>query len=146
MSKIIVRNVTVILSLVGMAAINATGCAFYGDKNVVTAMPRPTVASEKIHFFKPGRFISTGKFDDEHAKHELVPANPYTLAAFVSANQEFVDDHLLGTQWLDENKNACCVTFSKLNGKRRVYISRSDEDWDDDWWFVGVSGLKAFVS
>lgn len=136
--SVIVRGFSVDLTLIGMDAVNATGRVFYGDKSIVAAMPRATATAGEIHFFKPRRFNPTEKFDDEHSKRGLVPADPHTLAGFVSANQEFVDDHPLGTKWLDENGNVCFVTFDDWGGRRRVLFGQGDFDSHPDWWLAGV--------
>lgn len=137
-SGIITRDFTVDLSLVGMDAINATGRKFYGSKDVANSMPRATVANGMLHFFQTGRYTPVGELPQEANKRGLILVDPHSLSGFVSANQDFVDTHPVGTQWLDANGNVCYASFNRWNGERFAYVNQSDDDWLDYWWFAGV--------
>lgn len=138
-SEIIICDFTVALGLVGMVAIRLSGRQFYGDQSVVAAMPRATVARGKIHFFQVGRFVRPEEFALEHEKRGLIPADPYTLAAFNGANREFADTHSNGTQWYDAAGKFCYARFILWNNKRRVYVRRHDNIWNDRYWLAGFS-------
>jgi hypothetical protein len=137
-SGVIVRDFSVDLSLVGMDAVNATGRAFYGDKNVVANMPRATLPEGKLQFFQTGRYTPVGEVDAEYAKRGLRPVDPHTLCAFNAANPEFADTHPNGTQWKDIKGNFCCACFDRSSGERGVFVLQFDVVWGDDWWFAGV--------
>ena len=139
MSEIMSYEFTVDLNLVGMDAIRASGCQFYGDESVVAAMSRATVARGKIRFFKAGRFVPAHKKEAECAKYGLKPVDPHTLAAFNMANPEFADSHPNCTQWVDEEGKLCCAFFYGRHDVRYVRVHRNIGAWDDRWWLAGVS-------
>lgn len=137
-TNILVRDFTVDLNLVGMAAINATGRVKYVNDRVVANMPRATVSEGKLHFFQTGRYTTVAQVEAEYSKRGLVAVDPHTLCAFNAANPEFADERPNGTQWKDANGDFRYATFSRWNGERSVDVLRSDRGWNDGWWFAGV--------
>jgi hypothetical protein len=124
-------------SAIGMNAIRATRRAFYGDKQVVKAMPRAVTSSGKIFFFQIRQYIPVSQIVGETTKRGLVLADPHTLAAYNKANSDFVTLHPNGTQWIGENGKVCYATFRRSDDKCNVHVSRDDGGWLEGWWFAG---------
>lgn len=137
-SGMIVHDFAVDLTLVGMAAINATGRTKYVNDHVVETMPRATVPNGKLHFFQTGRYTPAAEVEAEYSKRGLVAVDPHTLAAFNAANPEFADERPNSTQWKDADGGFCYAGFSRWLGGRRVHVDRGDDDWSGFWWFAGV--------
>ncbi len=137
--NIIIRDFVCDTDLIGMDAINATGCKKYVTDSMVEAMPRATLQSGQIHFFKVGTTLKVGQPAQEAAKRGLRLVDPHTLAAFNAANPEFADTHPNGTEWDDASGNACCAAFDRWGGGRSVSVGRNDNFWYGSWWFAAVS-------
>jgi hypothetical protein len=133
----ITRDFTVNPALVGMAAINATGCKQYVTERVAQAMPRATDESGQIHFFRVDMILEVGQPALEAAKRGLVIADPHTLAAFNAANPEFAGTHPNVTVW-DKNGYACYATFTGRGSKRFVSVRQGGYHLGGSWWFAGV--------
>lgn len=138
-SGLLIREVVVDLSLIGMAAIDATKSIKYIIESVVTSMPRATAATNRLHFFQTGRYTSVAELEAEADKRGLTLVDPHTLAAFNAANPEFADTRPNVTQWKDQKGNFCYALFYGSRGERRVRVYRHDHGWDHGWWFAGVS-------
>ena len=137
-SGIIVRDFTVDLTLVGMAAIEATGRAKYVNADVVASMPGATAPEGKLHFFQTGRYTPVAEVKAEYSKRGLVAVDPHILCAFNAANPEFTDERRNGTQWKDAKGDFCCAAFRRCGDGRFVSVDRSDDGWSVGWWFAGV--------
>lgn len=137
-SGIIIRDFTVDLSLIGMAAIEATGRAKYVNDYVVETMPCATLPEGKLYFFQTGRYTPVAEVEAEYSKRGLVAVDPHTLAAFNAANPEFADERPNGTQWKDADGDFCYATFHGWSDGRYANVDQGDGDWDDGWWLAGV--------
>ena len=94
-------------------------------------------------FFKPdlsqhNDFISDDDLEKEFELRGLKPADPVSVAAVNEADPAFADEKPHGTHWKDAKGNWYYAAFFRWNGKRRVDVDRSGNDWDDRWWFAGV--------
>lgn len=137
-SGIIVRHFVVDLSLVGMAAIEATGRAKYVNADMVASMPGATAPEGKLHFFQPGYYTTAEKVEAEYSKRSLVAVDPTTLCAFNAANPEFADTYPNGTRWKNADRDFCCVCFYRRDGERRVAVYPFGPAWFGDYWLAGV--------
>lgn len=136
-SDLIVRRVTVDRSQSPQQVLDATGRAQYTDKDVMATMPGGEGAEIEVFFFNLGRYISDADLEREYDLRNLKP-DPYAQAAVNEADPAFADEYPNGTHWKDANGKWCFAAFSRWDGKRDVDVYRSDDVWDDSWWFAGV--------
>ncbi len=137
-SNLITRVVTVNRKRSGKEALTATGRNQYVDDSVVVQMPNGTTEETEVVFFKLGRYVSDNDLDKEYELRGLKPADPFSLAAVNEAAPAFADEHPNGTHWKDKNDKWCYATFFRWIDGRSVCVFRSDDGWNDDWWFAGV--------
>jgi hypothetical protein len=137
---ILVRDVTVDLSLTGMDAIRATGRKFYGSEHLANNMPRATYQGGQIHFFKVGKWINKhGPLIEAKRRGFSAMANPHSLAAYNAKHPEFADTHPNATTWPgDEQDEVCYAAFRRWHGRRDVDVSQGGNVWFDDWWLAAV--------
>jgi hypothetical protein len=124
-------------------ALAATGFAQYTDREVVKNMPKAPADMAEIVFFKPDLSGRNGYISDDDLEHEyelrgLTPADPISVAAVNEADPDFADRAHHGTHWKDADDKWNFAAFDRWLGKRRVLVNRSDDAWDDCWWFAGV--------
>ncbi len=111
----------------------------YADKDVLKNAPR-SKKEQKLEFFKVGYFISDDVLEQEYKKRGLLPADPYTLAAWCEKNQE--KDTFYATHWKDNGW--CFAAFGSWRGGRRVRVRRGG-GWDDRWSFAGVPEVASVL-
>lgn len=138
-SKLIFRTVKVDRSLIGKAALDATGRRQdVDDKKVVATMPQGKGDEVELIFIKNLCFRTDPEVNQLLGEHGLVPADPHELAAFNAANPEFADDHPNATHWLNSTGEWCFICFHRWDHDGRdVYVGRNDGTWDGCWWFAG---------
>ena len=136
--SVIVRRVTVDLSLTAKQALDATGRVQYVNDSVVAEMPRGTSTQVEVHFFKLGRHVSCADLVKEYELRGLEPVDPFTLAAINQEDQAFADTHPNGTQWTDAKGKVCCGAFDAWGDERDVLVRQNDDAWGALWWFGGV--------
>lgn len=140
-SNLIIRRIAVNRKREPKTAIAATGRAFYGNQDVVKAMPRGTGTEADVVFFKldlGGGYISDADLDKEYELRGLVPADPFSLATVNEADPAFADDHPNGTHWKDSSDKWCFAAFGRWRDERVVGVSRRDRGWLGSWWFAGL--------
>jgi len=139
----IVRTVSVDRSRTPEQALVATGRAQHTDSKVVATMPKGNSEEVKVVFFKVGKFVSDDDLEKEYAGRNLVPADPFSLAAVNEAYQAFADKYPNGTHWKDDNGNWCFAAFVRWDDERDVYVRRNAYDWGGGWWFAALASTKA---
>jgi hypothetical protein len=137
-TEVITHDFIIDLSLIGMAAINATRRVRYVNRRIVGTMPHAAVASGKLHFFPTTREMSAQELPLEADKYGLILANPYILAGFVSANQDFADSYPVATQWWGKNGAPCYFIASRWIAERRVGVGQVKNNWHAHWFIAGV--------
>ncbi len=144
-SNFIVRKVTVNRSRTRQEALDATGRKQYTDRKVVDSMPNAKADKVEVAFFKLDLSKRNGYISDDDLEKEFnlrgfKPADPISVAAVNETDSAFADEHPNATHWKDVNGKWCYVAFSHLGGGGRcVDIARSDDGWDDRWWFAGLA-------
>lgn len=146
MSNRVVRTVTVNRTRSAREALKATGRTLYATDSVVDAMPQGIGEIMEVVFFKRDRYLSDDELEKEYEVENLMPADPFSLAAVNEADPAFADTHPNATHWKDAAGKWCCAAFCRFDGERSVDVDRSDYDWRDYWWFAGfrksASGLE----
>lgn len=143
--KVIVRRIPVDRSRSPQAVLNATGRKKYVTDSVVVTMPKGQGGEVEVHFFKPDKsaYNENGWINDEgveqqFALRDLVPVDPYSLAAVNKSDPGFADEYPNATHWKDENDKWCYAAFYRWSGERGVSVYQSDDGWNDYWWFAGL--------
>ena len=123
-------------------AIDATNRKLYLDRKVVVSMPRGGGDEVEVFFFKPGRYLTDADLSREYKLHELIPVDPYSLAAVNEADSAFAFTRPNATHWKDGDGKWCYIAFlsasPELEDERRVVASSDNVVWSDDYWFAGV--------
>ena len=136
--SVIVRRVTVDLSLTGQQALDATGRKQYANPTVLAEMPRGTSTEVGVHFFKINSYVSCADLVKEYELRGLEPVDPFLLAAINQVDPAFADAHPNATQWTDSKGKFCCAIFDCWHGERRVRVGQGGDVWLGDWRFGGV--------
>lgn len=135
---IIVRTTTVNRSRSPKQVLDATGRRQYTNSSVVESMPKGEGDEVEVVFFNLGCWISNDDLEKEYEKRELIPVDPYSLAAVNEADPNFTNEHPNGTRWKDSNNKWCSAAFSHWVEGRDVFVDRHDRAWDSYWWFAGL--------
>ena len=145
-SNQITRRVKVDRSRTPQEALDATGRKQHTNHRVVSAMPHGEGEEVEVVFFKLGRYISDADLEQEYDTRDLIPADPYSLAAVNEADPAFADTYPHGTHWQADGK-WCFATFHRWgDDEREVNVDRYAHAWSVHWWFAGLrksSGLES---
>ena len=122
-----------------------TGCSVKADDAVLATMPHGSGDKAHLYLFHVGRPLDGGEMDNEYEIRGLVPADPYTLAAFNQINPEFVEEHPNATYWRDSDGKPSCILFDEWHHHRFVNVSKDERTERGDekvfgsrLWFAGL--------
>ncbi len=137
-SRLIVRRVSVNRSRDGRAALEATGRRI-NDNNVVKDMPRGEDTEVEVVFFQvdPG-VKNDAQLDAEYEMHELVPADPFAVAAVNEDDPTFADKLSNCAHWKGVDGKYCSAAFYRDRDTRCVTVGHDNGKWGNYWWHAGV--------
>lgn len=138
-SNMITRLVKINRKRTPEQALVATNRKQHINSSVVATMPRGTGEEAKVVFFKVGHVVSDDDLDKEYILRNLIPADPFLLAAVNEADPAFADEHPNATHWKDANNNWCYAAFFRWGVERGVSVYRDDSGWGDSWWFAALA-------
>ena len=141
MSNIIVRRVPANRTRSPEETLKATGRKLYLNDRVVKVMPRGEGDEVEVVFFKldlKGGYIADDLLEKEYALRNLIPSDPYSLAAVNGADPAFADKTPNCTHWKDAGGKWCYAAFGCWRDGRHVDVFRYDSEWSDSWWFAGL--------
>jgi hypothetical protein len=72
------------------------------------------------------------------AEYEMVPVDPFALAAHNAIEPDFATQRPNFTLWQDADGNWCYAAFNGWIGGRYVSVFQNDDHWSDDWWVAAV--------
>ncbi len=150
--KTIIHIVKVDRTKTPQEAVNDTGRKQYVNSDALATMPQGEGDEVPLHYFKPDPeeydhdgWMSVDAFDKCLSRRGLVP-DPQALlqdpANDTSNDSAFADEHPTGSQWRDANGKACYAAVFRFCGDREVFVNRSDNDWNDNWWLSGVPAVR----
>ena len=137
-AKMIVRCVTVNRDREPQDAMRATGCCFYGNQAVIEAMPRGDGDEVEVWFFKSDRYMNDADLEREYKSHNLVPVDPYSLAAVNEADPAFADKYPNATHWRNDDDKWCYAAFYRDDDGRNVQVRHRRIGWSHGQWFAGL--------
>lgn len=115
-------------------ALQATGRKLFVNDEVAATMPQGEGDEVEITFFQVGHYISDDDLEKKLEGDCMEAIDPYTLAAFNTANPEFADTHPNCTHWKDADGKWCYAAFGRWLDGRGVFVRRNVNVWSDFWW------------
>lgn len=119
-------------------AINTFSKSGIREEKAVNEWPKALKLPEWIYFCKKTNHTSCNELEKHYA--EVLPrVELNVLAAFNTKYSEFYKNFPNGIQRKDSKGKFCYAIFDQWDGKSDVNVVRSDDDWNDDWWFPCAS-------
>jgi hypothetical protein len=133
----IIRHVTLDASRTILQVLENTCLLVLVDDGITDSMPPPRDGEVDVVFFRTNVVVDDPKFADEYARHGLIPADPFSVAAVNEVDPTFATRHRNGTLWRNADGQLCYLKFS---GKGRVNLRRYKfhRDWTTNLWVAGI--------
>ncbi|MHB1163003.1 MAG: hypothetical protein ACYCZZ_00515 [Minisyncoccota bacterium] len=135
--NMVIRRATVNRNRTPQKMLDATRRVKYLDNDVVAAMPRGEGESVRIFFFLVGRSISDDELEKEYRLRNLIPVDPYSLAAINENDRSFATKYQNATHWKDRYGRWCRIVFRRWDGEQRVSVGHLTGKYSELAWFAG---------